>query len=142
MFKARATFLCIVAGNLSGILLTGKLFSRTNGALFHETPLFSRICNSAAVSWGFAIPTSTVFCFLSNRIINSYIHGRRIANSPEQELQIAFGFPFGQRPLVRLNRAEPTELYFTKRSPFQRYFTGFTKLKCVSEKLPADSSLS
>jgi hypothetical protein len=81
---------------LSGILLTGKLFSRTNGALFHETPLFSRtngrwpkgkaICNSAAVSWGFAIPTSTVFCFLSNRIINSYIHGRRIANSPERKI--------------------------------------------------------
>ena len=67
-----------------------------------------------------------------------------------RELQIAFGFPFGrrfsipfgQRPLVRLNRAEPTEPYFTKRSPFQRYSTGFTKLKCASEKLPADSSLS
>ena len=70
-FKSRATFLRIIAGKLSGILHTGKLFSR--------------ICNSAAVSWGFAIPTSTVlFVYLSNRITNSYIHCRRIANSPEQ----------------------------------------------------------
>ena len=70
-FKSRAIFLRIIAANLSGILLTGKLFSR--------------ICNSAALSWGFAIPISTVLSVdLSNRITNSYIHGRRIANSPEQ----------------------------------------------------------
>ena len=84
MFHSRATFLRIIAGYLSGILLTGKLFCRTNGALFHETPLFSRICNSAAVGWGFAIPPLLSFVYLFNRITNSYIHGRRIANSPEQ----------------------------------------------------------
>ena len=51
---------------------------------------FSRICNSAAMSWGFAIPPSSVlFVDLSNRITNSYIHGRRITNSPEQVNWIA-----------------------------------------------------
>ena len=54
------------------------------------SPLFSRICNSAAMSWGFAIPPSSVlFVDLSNRITNSYIHGRRITNSPEQVNWIA-----------------------------------------------------
>ena len=52
---------------------------------------FSRICNSAAMSWGFAIPPSTdLFVDLSNRITNSYTLGRRIANSPEQGICRAF----------------------------------------------------
>ena len=42
------------------------------------------------MSWGFAIPPSSVlFVDLSNRITNSYIHGRRITNSPEQVNWIA-----------------------------------------------------
>ena len=62
-------------------------FSRTNG----RWPKGKAICNSAAMSWGFAIPPSTdLFVDLSNRITNSYIHGRRIANSPEQGICRAF----------------------------------------------------
>ena len=55
--------------NYQHFFVNRSLFSRTNG----RWPKGKAICNSAAMSWGFAIPTSTVlFVNLSNRITNSF----------------------------------------------------------------------
>ena len=55
--------------NYQHFFVNRSLFSRTNG----RWPKGKAICNSAAMSWGFAIPTSTVlFVNLSNRITKSF----------------------------------------------------------------------
>jgi len=75
-FKSRATFLRIIAANLSGILMAQELPSQ-----------FGRICNPTTMS--VSICNARKIIGLQILILNSV------------ELQIAL--PFGQRPLVRQN---------------------------------------